>query len=183
MQPTLRQRIIEAQARDSGLARALNEMETEPAGGYSKVVDGGLLYHSRVCVPAIEELRGENLSEAHNSPFVMHPSGTKMYQDLKPHFWWCGMKKDIAEFVSRCLVCQQVKAPRQRPTGLLQPLNIPEWKWENIAMDFIVGLPKTLKGYTVIWVVMDRLTKSAHFLLGKGTYTMDVGTTVHEGNR
>ncbi|XP_022994097.1 uncharacterized protein LOC111489925 [Cucurbita maxima] len=87
-----------------------------------------------------------------------------MYQDLKQHFWWRSMKKDIAEYVSKCLVCQQVKAPRQKTAGLLQPLSIPEWKWENIAMDFIVGLPKTLKGYTVIWVVVDRLTKSAHFL-------------------
>ena len=69
-------------------------------------------------------------------------------------------EEDIVQFVGKCLVCQQVKAPRHRPAGLLQPLNIPEWKWENIAMDFIVGLPKTLKGYTVIWVVVDRLTKS-----------------------
>ena len=83
------------------------------------------------------------------------------------------MKKDIAEYVSKCLVCQQVKAPRQKTAGLLQPLSIPEWKWENIAMDFIVGLPKTLKGYTVIWVVVDRLTKLAHFLPGKATYTVD----------
>ena len=65
------------------------------------------------------------------------------------------------------------KSPRQKTAGLLQPLSIPEWKWENIVMDFIVGLPKTLKGYTVIWVVVDRLTKSAHFLPGKATYTVD----------
>ena len=83
------------------------------------------------------------------------------------------MKKDIVEFVSRCFVCQQVKALRQRPAGLLQPLSVPEWKWENIAMNFIVGLPRTLKGYTVIWVIVDRLTKSAHFLPSKATYTVD----------
>ena len=96
-----------------------------------------------------------------------------MYQDLKQHFWWKSMKRDVVEFVSKCLVCQQVKAPRQKAAGLLQPLSIPERKWENIAMDFIVGLPKTPKGYTVIWVVVDRLTKSAHFLPGKATYTVD----------
>ena len=60
------------------------------------------------------------------------------------------MKRDVAEFVSKCLVCQQVKAPRQKAVGLLQPLSILKWKWENIAMDFIVGLPKMLKGYTMI---------------------------------
>ncbi|KAL0553952.1 hypothetical protein IC582_007856 [Cucumis melo] len=81
------------------------------------------------------------------------------------------MKREVADFVSRCLVCQQVKAPRQRPAGLLQPLSVPGWKWESVSMDFITGLPKTLKGYTVIWVVVDRLTKSAHFVPGKSTYT------------
>ncbi|KAA0048733.1 pol protein [Cucumis melo var. makuwa] len=81
------------------------------------------------------------------------------------------MKREVAEFVSRCLVCQQVKAPRQKPAGLLQPLSIPEWKWENVSMDFIIELPRTLRGFTVIWVVVDRLTKSAHFVPGKSTYT------------
>ncbi|KAL4016714.1 hypothetical protein IC575_024371 [Cucumis melo] len=86
-------------------------------------------------------------------------------------YWWRNMKREVAEFVSRCLVCQQVKAPRQKPAGLLQPLSIPEWKWENVSMDFITGLPRTLRGFTVIWVVVDRLTKSAHFVPGKSTYT------------
>ncbi|KAL0562089.1 hypothetical protein IC582_002539 [Cucumis melo] len=81
------------------------------------------------------------------------------------------MKREVAEFVSRCLVCQQVKAPRQKPAGLLQPLSIPEWKWKNVSMDFITGLSRTLRGFTVIWVVVDRLTKSAHFVPGKSTYT------------
>ena len=170
---TLQQRLVEAQVREPGLVRVLNEMEIEPAGGYSNSSDGGLLYQGRLCVPMIEKLNNEILKEAHNSPFVMHPGGTKMSQDIRPHFWWCGMKKDIAKFVNRCLVIQQVKTPRQRPAGLLQPLNILEWKWENIAMDFIVDLPKTLKGYSLIWVIMDRLTKSAHFLPGKATYTVD----------
>ncbi|KAL4017062.1 hypothetical protein IC575_024736 [Cucumis melo] len=104
-------------------------------------------------------------------PFTMHPGSTKMYQDLRSVYWWRGMKREVADFVSRCLVCQQVKAPRQCPAGLLQPLSVPGWKWESVSMDFITGLPKTLKGYTVIWVVVDRLTKSAHFVPGKSTYT------------
>ncbi|KAL4010650.1 hypothetical protein IC575_030153 [Cucumis melo] len=101
----------------------------------------------------------------------MHPGSTKVYQDLKRVYWWRNMKREVAEFVSKCLVCQQVKAPRQKPAGLLQPLSIPEWKWENVSMDFITGLPRTLRGFTVIWVVVDRLTKSAHFGPGKSTYT------------
>ena len=74
------------------------------------------------------------------------------------------MKKDVAEFVSRCLTCQQVKAEHQAPTGKLQPLPIRVWKWERITMDFVTGLPRTLKGNDAVWVIVDRLTKSAHFL-------------------
>ena len=83
------------------------------------------------------------------------------------------MKRDVVEFVSKCLVCQQVKTPRQKTARMLQPLSIPKWKWENIAMDLTVGLPRTLKGYTIIWVIVNRLTKSVHFLLEKTTYTVD----------
>ena len=74
------------------------------------------------------------------------------------------MKRDVANFVSRCLTCQQVKTEHQAPSGMLQPLTIPVWKWEKITMDFVMGLPKTLKGYNAVWVIVDRLTKSAHFL-------------------
>ncbi|KAL0551537.1 hypothetical protein IC582_010626 [Cucumis melo] len=109
----------------------------------------------------------------------MHPGSTKMYQDLKQVYWWCNMKREVAEFVSKCLVCQQVKAPRQKPAGLLQLLSIPEWKWENVSMDFITGLPRTLRGFTGIWVVVDRLTKSAHFIMGKSTYTASKWAKLH----
>ena len=110
------------------------------------------------------------MQEAHGSKFAIHPGNTKMYQDVKQTFWWPSMKREIAEFVSRCLHCQQVKAEHQRPAGLLQPLPIPEWKWEHISMDFVIGLPKTPKGMDSIWVVVDRLTKSAHFLPVKTTF-------------
>ncbi|MCI30594.1 retrotransposon protein, partial [Trifolium medium] len=87
-----------------------------------------------------------------------------MYQDLKKIFWWPGMKRQISEYVYACLVCQKSKIEHQKPSGLLQPLFIPEWKWYSIAMDFVGGLPKTTKGNEVIWVVVDRLTMSAHFI-------------------
>ncbi|XP_073001474.1 uncharacterized protein [Typha latifolia] len=88
-----------------------------------------------------------------------------MYHDVRRYFWWPGLKKSIAEFVGRCLICQQVKIEHQRPAGTLRSLPIPEWKWEHITMDFVVGLPKTLNKKDSIWVIVDRLTKSAHFLL------------------
>ena len=81
-----------------------------------------------------------------------------------------GMKRSVAEYVAICDTCR-VKAEHQRPVGLLQPLKIPKWKWEEITMDFIVGLPHTQKGYNSIWVVVDRLTKVAHFILVNTTYS------------
>ena len=83
------------------------------------------------------------------------------------------MKKEVAEYVAKCLTCQKVKAEHQRPGGELQPLKIPEWKWDQITMDFIVGLPKTTKGHDAIWVVVDRLTKSAHFISIKITFSLE----------
>ncbi|KAL0560443.1 hypothetical protein IC582_000848 [Cucumis melo] len=171
VQPTLRQRIIDAQSNDPYLVEKRGLAEAGQAVEFSLTSDGGLLFERRLCVPSDSAIKTELLSEAHSSPFSMHPGSTKMYQDLKRVYWWRNMKREVAEFVSRCLVCQQVKAPRQKPAGLLQPLSIPEWKWENVSMDFITGLPRTLRGFRVIWVVVDRLTKSAHFVPGKSTYT------------
>ena len=118
----------------------------------------------RIWIPNVSELKNEILHDAHNSRYSIHPGSTKMYQDLKKNFWWPNIKKEIAEWVSRCDTCQRVKAEHQRPSGLLQPLEIVEWKWEHIAMDFMVGLPRTKANHDAIWIIIDRLTKSAHFL-------------------
>ncbi|GJS43451.1 putative reverse transcriptase domain-containing protein [Tanacetum coccineum] len=113
----------------------------------------------------LENLKEEAvLTEAHNSPFSIHPGSTKVYRDLKQNFWWNGMKQDVARFVAKCLACQQVKIEHQRTSGLLQPLDILTWKLEQISMDFITGLPCTFKKNDAIWVVVDLLIKSAHFL-------------------
>ena len=90
------------------------------------------------------------MEEAHFSAYSIHPGSTKMYHDLKNTYWWNGMKKDIAKFMSKCLTCQQVKLEHQRPSGLLQQLHISEWKWDMIAMDFVSGLPRTSSGYDTI---------------------------------
>ena len=88
-------------------------------------------------------------------------------------FWWSGIKRDVSKFVTKCLVCQRVKAEHQVPSGLLQPIRIPEWKWDRITMDFVVGLPLTGRRHDSVWVVVDRLTKSAHFLPVGTDYSLD----------
>ena len=129
-----------------------------------------LWFKNRLVVPKDFELRKQILDEAHTSRLSIHPGSNKMYQDLKQQFWWTRMPREIAKYVSECDICRRVKASHLRPAGTLQPLSIPEWKWEDISMDFIVGLPRTQKGYDSIWVIVDRLTKAAHFLPVKTTY-------------
>ncbi|XP_060964096.1 uncharacterized protein LOC133033398 [Cannabis sativa] len=119
------------------------------------------------------ELRNEILEEVHTTPYSLHPGITKMYQDLKPYFWWNRMKKNVVEFVARCLTCQQIKAEHQKPARLFQPLTLPEWKWEDIPMDIVVGLPRTTRLFDSTWVVVDRFTKSAHFLPVKTNLSVD----------
>ncbi|XP_061345235.1 uncharacterized protein LOC133291071 [Gastrolobium bilobum] len=129
-------------------------------------------YKDRLIVPKgpmVEEV----LTEGHMGKYTIHPGATKMHQDLKQNFWWSGMKKDIAQFVNKCLICQKVKIEHQKPSGLLQPLDIPEWKWMSISMDFVVGLPRSQAGFDSIWVVVDRLTKSAHFIPVKTTFSTE----------
>ena len=105
--------------------------------------DGSIRFKGGLCVPRNMELRNELLSYAHRAKYTIHPGSTKMYQILKRQFWWNGMKRDIARYVATCLTRQQVKVEHQKLAGLLQPLSIPEWKWDHITMDFLVGLPRT----------------------------------------
>ena len=174
LRPTLVDDIRESQILDNQINKIRAEVK---AGLRTDFVirdgDNALLYGNRLCVPDNTELKGKILEEAHSSAYAMHPGSTKMYRDLRENYWWNGMKRDIAEFVAKCLVCQQVKIEHQRPAGLLQPLPIPEWKWEHITMDFVTGLPRTPKGHDAIWVIVDRLTKSAHFLPIKTTFSME----------
>ncbi|CAN6454525.1 unnamed protein product [Victoria cruziana] len=125
---------------------------------------GQIRYLGRVWIPSDAGLRNELLDSLHSSRFTIHPGGTKMYRAARHHFWWPGMRKDIADFVAHCLICQQVKAEHQRPGRLLTPWELPEWKWDEVTMDFVMGLPRTRRQHDAIWVVVDRLSKSAHFL-------------------
>ncbi|GJZ74500.1 putative reverse transcriptase domain-containing protein [Tanacetum coccineum] len=126
--------------------------------------DGTLCLHGRSWLPCYGDLRSVIMHESHKSKYSIHPGSEKMYQDVKKLYWWPNMKADIATYVSKCLTCARVKAEHQRPSGLLVQPEIPEWKWDNITMDFITKLPRSSQGFDTIWVIVDRLTKSAHFL-------------------
>ncbi|GJU50500.1 putative nucleotidyltransferase, ribonuclease H [Tanacetum coccineum] len=156
--------IKETQRDDGELWAIVQNVEDGKHTEFSVDDDGVVWFEDRLCVPNDQALREKVMTEAHSSPFTIHPGSTKMYRDLKQYFWWNGMKQDVATFVSKCMTCQQVKIEHQRASGLLQPLEIPMWKWDEISMDFVTGLPTTQKRHDAIWVVVDRLTKSAHFL-------------------
>ncbi|GJW75713.1 putative reverse transcriptase domain-containing protein [Tanacetum coccineum] len=126
--------------------------------------DGTLCLNNRSWLPCYGDLRTLVMHESHKSKYCIHPGSDKMYQDLKQLYWWPNMKANIATYVSKCLTCAKVKAEHQKPSGLLVQPEIPEWKWEKITMDFVTKLPRTANGYDTIWVIVDRLTKSAHFL-------------------
>ncbi|GJR28100.1 putative reverse transcriptase domain-containing protein [Tanacetum coccineum] len=115
------------------------------------------------------DLRTVIMHESHKSKYSIHPGSEKMYQDVKKLYWWPNMKADIATYVSKCLTCAKVKAEHQRQSGLLVQPEIPQWKWDNITMDFVTKLPKSSQGYDTIWVIVDRLTKSAIFIPMKET--------------
>jgi hypothetical protein len=126
--------------------------------------DGLLRFNNQIYVPPNDELRSLILNEAHRAVYMAHPGVTKMRANLKPLFLWKGMKAYVVNYVARCLECMQVKVEHRHSTGLLQPHVIPELKWEVISMDFIVGLPLTTRRHDSIFVVVDTLTKSAHFI-------------------
>ncbi|WMV18994.1 hypothetical protein MTR67_012379 [Solanum verrucosum] len=131
---------------------------------FSQGGDGVLRYQGHLCVPDDDGLREQILEEAHSSRYSIYPGATKMYHDLREVYWWNGMKRDIEGFVAKCPNCQQVKVQHQRPGGLSQDISTPNWKWEDVNMDFIVGLPRTRRQHDSIWVIIDRMTKSSHFI-------------------
>jgi hypothetical protein len=127
-------------------------------------VEGTLWFKDRLVVPRKEALKKKILDEAHTSRYSIHPGSTKMYHDLRQQFWWTRMKHETARYVSECDTYRKVKADYMKLRGLLQPLSILDYMWDDISMDFIVGLPLTAHKYNSIWVIVNRLTKSPHFI-------------------
>nr|GEZ23655.1 reverse transcriptase domain-containing protein [Tanacetum cinerariifolium] len=166
----LPKQILEAQIK----ALKLENLEKEDVGDMIRMdipkerleprADGTLCLHGRSWLPCYGNLGFVIMHESHNSKYSIHPGSEKMYQDMKKLYRWPNIKADIATYVSKCLTCAKVKVEHQRPSGLLVQPAIPVWKWDNITMDFITKLPKTSQGFESIWVIVDRLTKSAHFL-------------------
>ncbi|GJR15555.1 putative reverse transcriptase domain-containing protein [Tanacetum coccineum] len=146
---------------------AIREQKLEPRA------DGTLCLNGRSWLPCYGDLRTVIMHESHKSKYSIHPGSDKMYQDMKKLYWWPNMKADIATYVNKCLTCAKVKAEHQRPSGLLVQPKIPEWKWDNITMDFVMKLPKMSQGYDTIWVIVDRLTKSAIFTPMRETDPLD----------
>ncbi|GJY04018.1 putative reverse transcriptase domain-containing protein [Tanacetum coccineum] len=124
-------------------------------------------------------LRDLVMHESHKSKYSIHPGSDKMYQDLKLLYWWPNMKAYFATYVSKCLTCAKVKAEHQKSSGLLQQPEILVWKSKRITMDFVSGLPRTPSGYDTIWVIVDRLTKLAHFLPMKKMDSMEKLTQLY----
>ncbi|KAI3783361.1 hypothetical protein L1987_42440 [Smallanthus sonchifolius] len=141
--------------------------------------DGIRYFVERIWVPVFRNLRELVMDEAHKSRYSINPSSDKMYHDLKVLYWWPKMKADIATYVSKCLTCAKVKVEYQKPSGLLLQPEIPRWKWEQIFMDFIRKLPQTPTGCDTIWVIVECLTKSAHFLAIKETDKMKKLTRIY----
>nr|GFC40751.1 hypothetical protein [Tanacetum cinerariifolium] len=138
-----------------------DNLEKEDVGGMIRTdipkkrleprADGTLCLNVRSWLPCYGNLRSVIMHEYHKSKYSIHPSSEKMYQDVKKLYWWPNMKADIATYVSKCLTCARVKAEHQRPSGLLVQPVIPEWKWDNITMDFITKFPKSSQGFDTIW--------------------------------
>jgi hypothetical protein len=172
LESVLLQRIIDSQRTNKGMKYIREKMEAGKANCFRKANQGVIWFKDRIVVPKDVEVRPQILHEAHLSRYSIHPGSTKMYQDLKQHYWWTKMKIEIARYVAKCDPCRRVKAIYMKADGPLQPLPIPTWKWDDISMDFIVGLPKIAKGIDSIWVIIDRLTKTTHFLPVKVKYTV-----------
>ncbi|GJY95564.1 putative reverse transcriptase domain-containing protein [Tanacetum coccineum] len=112
--------------------------------------DGGIYFFDRIWIPSIGGVRKPIMDEAHTTRYSVHQGADKMYYDLRDLYWWPGMKRDIADYVSKCLTCSKIKAKHQKPSGLLQQPEILEWKWEKITMALVTKLPKSSSGYDAI---------------------------------
>jgi hypothetical protein len=173
MCPILDDQIKESQKDDEELMRIKAQNGENKAPDFRVDQYGTLWFKKRSCVPEQGHFRNTIMDEAHNSTYSFHPEATKMYVDLRDKYWWKGMKGDVTKFIAQCDICQRVKIEHQKPSGLHQPLPIPEWKWEDISMDFVNGLPRTPRGNDSVWVIVDHPTKVANFIPVHTTYDGD----------
>jgi hypothetical protein len=159
-------RIIKAQLQDEGIQLIKQKLlEKDPKHDCFRQDEKNIIWFGqRLVVSDSWDLKKEIFDEGHLSKFSIHPGSSKMYQDLKANFWWSNMKVDIDKYVSECDTCQRIKASHLKASGTLQPLPIPSWKWDDISIDFVFELPLTSKNHDSVWVIVDRLTKTTHFI-------------------
>nr|GEW65639.1 putative reverse transcriptase domain-containing protein [Tanacetum cinerariifolium] len=146
---------------------------------FKACLDGTCCIKNRSWLPLFGNLKDLIMHESHKSKYFIHPGSDKMYQDPKKLYWWPNIKAIIAKYVSKYLTCSRVKAEFQKPSGLLVQPEIPTWKWERITMDFITKLPKTSNRHDIIWVIIDCLTKSSHFIPTRETDGMETLTRLY----
>ncbi|GJV21957.1 putative reverse transcriptase domain-containing protein [Tanacetum coccineum] len=164
---------LEAEDVGGMLIEILRESDNPKKEKLEPRADRTLCLNNRRWSPCYDDLRTLIMHDSHKSKYSVLPGSDKMYQDIKKLYWWPNIKPNIATYVSKCLTCLKVKAEHQKPSGLLVQPEIPQWKWDNITMDFITKLPRTSSGYDTIWVIVDRLTKSAHLLPMRENESMD----------
>nr|GEY33027.1 putative reverse transcriptase domain-containing protein [Tanacetum cinerariifolium] len=176
--------VIDCQGKANVVADALSRKERVPLRVWALVMTIGLDLSKQILKAQTEARKPKNIKnedvggmlienaknpetvimhESHKSKYSIHLGSEKMYRDINKLYWWPNMKANIATYVSKCLTYAKVKAEHQRSSGLLVQPKIPEWKWDNIMMDFVTKLAKSSQGYDTIWVIVDRLTKSAIF--------------------
>ncbi|GJR48179.1 reverse transcriptase domain-containing protein [Tanacetum coccineum] len=177
--PKLPSQILEAQNEALKEENVKNENLRGMDKSFEICPDGTRCIKNQSWLPLFGGLRDLIMHESHKSKYSIHPGSDKMYHDIKKLYWWPNMKAIIAEYVSKCLTCSRVKAECQKPSGLLVQPEIPMWKWERITMDFVTKLPKTSTGHDAIWVIVDRLTKSAHFIPIRATDSMETLTRLY----
>ena len=166
-QSNLRQQIVNHVAGDELYEQVKDKLQQQSLEkryeGYKLEEDGILTYKGRIYIPDVSDLRRVVRDEIHQTPYSSHPRYQKTVAIARKQYFWSGMKRDMVEYISRCMKCQQVKVEHQHPAGLLQPLPVPEWKWEVISMDFITGFPMTWRQHDPIMVVVDKVDKGNTF--------------------
>jgi hypothetical protein len=167
LESVILQRKIDTQRNDEGMKHIHEKIKAGKANCFRRDDQGVVWFNNHIVVPKNDEIRQQILDEAHLSRYSIHPGSTKMYHDLKHHYWWTKMKIEIARYVARCDTCRRVKAIHMKAAGPLQSLPIPTWKWEDISMDFIVGLPGQQKDSTLSGLSLIDLQRSpTSFLSG-----------------
>jgi len=171
VQPAWIQEVLNSYATDSNAQQLLTRLAISSPDTQGYTLDNGLIrHHDKVWIGQNTALQTKIIAACHSSALGGHSGVVATYHRLKRNFDWKGMKQDVESFIKQCSICQQSKHSNTHPLGLLQPLPIPEGVWRDLSMDFIEGLPKS-QGFSVILVVVDRLTKFAHFIPVKHPYS------------